>query len=79
MPSVKRTQWGKKYPNLPKLDLIHIQKESWDDFLNRELKETVQSISPISDYTGNNWQLELGELNYDPITISPETSQEKRT
>lgn len=77
MPSVKRTQWGKKYPNLPKLDLIHIQKESWDDFLNRELKETVQSISPITDYTGNNWQLELGELSYDPITISPETAKKK--
>jgi len=77
MPSVKRTQWGKKHPNLPKLDLIHIQKESWNDFLNRELKETVQSISPISDYTGNNWQLELGELSYDPITISPETAKKK--
>jgi DNA-directed RNA polymerase subunit beta len=77
MPSVKRTQWGKKYPNLPKLDLIQIQKESWKDFLERELKETVQSITPISDYTGNNWQLDLGSLTYDPITITPETAKKK--
>ncbi|MFA5749918.1 MAG: DNA-directed RNA polymerase subunit beta [Candidatus Shapirobacteria bacterium] len=77
MPSVKRTQWGEKYPNLPKLDLIQIQKESWKDFLDRELKETVQSISPISDYTGNNWQLNLGSLTYDPITITPETAKKK--
>jgi len=77
MPSVKRTQWGKKYPNLPKLDLIQIQKESWKDFLDRELKETVQSITPISDYTGNNWQLDLGNLTYDPVTITPETAKKK--
>ena len=40
MPSVKRTQWGKKYPNLPKLDLIQIQKESWKEFLEKEFIET---------------------------------------
>ena len=77
MPSVKRTYWGKKYPNIPKLDLIHVQKESWKDFLDRELKETIQAITPISDYTGNNWQLDLGELTYDPITITPETAKKK--
>jgi len=77
MPSIKRIQWGKKYPNLPKLDLINIQKESWKDFLDRELKETVQSISPISDYTGNNWQLELGSLTYDPINVSPDLAKRK--
>ena len=77
MPSVKRTSWGKKYPNLPRLDLIQIQKESWKDFLNRELKETIQAISPISDYTGNNWQLDLGEVTYDPISIDPQTAKKK--
>jgi DNA-directed RNA polymerase subunit beta len=77
MPSVKRTSWGKKYPNLPKLDLIQIQKESWKDFLNRELKETIQAVSPISDYTGNNWQLELSDVSYDPINIDPQTAKKK--
>lgn len=77
MPSAKRTQWGKKYPNLPKLDLIEIQKESWKEFLEKELKETVQSISPISDYTGNNWELELGQLTYDPVTVSPDVTKRK--
>jgi len=77
MPSVKRTQWGKKYPQLPKLDLIQIQKESWKEFLEKELIETVQAISPISDYTGNNWELELGQLTYDPIVISPDLAKRK--
>lgn len=73
----KRINWGKKYPNLPKLDLIQIQKESWKDFLERELSETIKSISPISDYTGNNWQLELGQLTFDPVTITPELAKRK--
>ena len=77
MPSVKRTSWGKKYPQIPKLDLIEIQKESWKDFLDREFKETIQAVSPIIDYTGNNWQLELGDVTYDPITITPETAKKK--
>lgn len=77
MPSIKRTQWGKKYPNLPKLDLIKIQRESWQEFLKKELIEIVQSISPISDYTGNNWELELDKLTYDPIVVSADLAKEK--
>jgi DNA-directed RNA polymerase subunit beta len=77
MPSAKRTNWGKKYPNLPKLDLIKIQKESWNEFLNNELSKTIKTISPIADYTGNNWQLELGDLTLDPVTVSPEIAKRK--
>ncbi len=78
MPLAKnRTSWGKKYPNLPKLDLIQIQKESWNNFLEKELIETIQSISPISDYTGNNWQLELGEISFDSTPVTPELAKKK--
>ncbi|MFA4826956.1 MAG: DNA-directed RNA polymerase subunit beta [Candidatus Shapirobacteria bacterium] len=77
MPSAKRINWGKKYPNLPKIDLIGIQKESWQSFLNKDFIETIRSISPISDYTGNNWQLELGDIAYDPISITPEIAKRK--
>ena len=77
MPSAKRTNWGKKYPNLPKIDLLKIQKESWEAFLNSELSQTIKTISPISDYTGNNWQLELGDLTLEPATISPQIAKKK--
>ncbi|MFA5827850.1 MAG: DNA-directed RNA polymerase subunit beta [Candidatus Shapirobacteria bacterium] len=77
MGSAKRINWGKNYPNLPKLDLIQIQKESWGNFLEKELKETIKSISPITDYTGNNWKLDLGDLTFDPITVSPEVTKKK--
>jgi len=77
MPSAKRISWGKKYKNLPKLDLIAIQKESWKEFLTTELSATLHAISPISDYTGNNWQLELGQLNFDEITVIPDIAKRK--
>lgn len=77
MSSIKRTNWGKKYPNLPKLDLIKIQKESWQEFLEKDLAETILSISPISDYTGNNWELELGKLIFDKPTVTPEIARKK--
>lgn len=77
MPSAKRTFWGKKYPNLFKLNLVKIQKESWSEFLEKEFIETVQSISPITDYTGNNWELELGKISFDPGTVSPQIAKRK--
>ncbi len=77
MSSAKRINWGKKYPNLPKLDLIKIQKESWAEFLEKDFSETIHSISPISDYTGNNWELELGELTFEKPPITPEIARKK--
>lgn len=77
MSSAKRINWGRDYPHIPNLNLLTVQKESWKEFLERELAETIKSISPISDYTGNNWELELGELIFDPISITPEVAKKK--
>lgn len=77
MSSAKRINWGKKYPNLPELNLINVQKDSWHKFLKTDLQETLQSISPISDYTGNNWELALSDLYFDPITVTPEIAKHK--
>ncbi len=77
MSSAKRTNWGKNYSSLPTIDLLAVQKESWAEFLKKDLIETIRSISPISDYTGNNWLLELGEITFDEITISPATAKIK--
>ncbi|PJC79994.1 DNA-directed RNA polymerase subunit beta [Candidatus Shapirobacteria bacterium CG_4_8_14_3_um_filter_35_11] len=77
MPSAKRTNWGKNYSNLPTIDLLEVQKESWKEFLEKDFIETIRSVSPISDYTGNNWVLELGEITFDEITITPQTAKIK--
>jgi DNA-directed RNA polymerase subunit beta len=71
MPSAKRINWGKIYPDIPQLDLLAVQKESWEEFFKKDLIDTIHSISPISDYTGNNWVLELGDITFDKVNITP--------
>jgi len=73
----KRIFWGKT-KNIPvKLNLIEIQKESWRWFLKEGLEKTICSISPISDYTGNNWELKLGKLTISEPAISPTEAELK--
>lgn len=54
-----RLYWGKKYQNLPKLNLSNVQLESWEWFLSHGIKENLSEITPIEDFTGKNWTLEL--------------------
>ena len=57
----KRIFWGEKKSFLPELNLIQVQTDSYKWFLSQGIKEAIASISPISDFTGKNWQLEFGE------------------
>ena len=77
MPSAKRINWGKIYPDIPQLDLLAVQKESWAEFLKKDLIDTVHSVSPISDYTGNNWVLELGDVSFDKVNVTPALARQK--
>ena len=56
---MSRIYWQPQPKNLPELDLIKVQKESYEWFLNQGIKEALESISPITDFTGKNWQLEF--------------------
>ena len=60
----ERIYWGKKYKNLPELDLLVIQKESWKWFVEEGIKEALAEISPISDFTGKNWELYFGDYSF---------------
>ena len=66
MPSRSRTPERFSFANLdevlPLPDLIAVQRDSFEWFLERGLAETFQDISPISDFTD---QLRL-ELEFDP-------------
>ncbi len=72
-----RQNWGKDYSNLPKLDLIKVQKDSWQSFLSKDFADIIHSITPVSDYTGNNWLLEFGEVTYDPAVVTPSLAKKK--
>ena len=57
-----RVYWGKN-PSLPKsLDLIRIQKNSYQQFLDEGIKELLVEISPISDFTGKKADLHLSSV-----------------
>ena len=54
-----------------------MQKESWEWFKSYGISEEIVGISPIDDFTGKNWQLELGEHFLGEPTISSRRAQEK--
>ncbi len=67
--SIKKKYFGKTKVFLPLPDLLILQKESWKNFWERDLKELFEEISPIRDYTKKELELwfldyELGQPNY---------------
>lgn len=67
-----RQNWGKTYKDLPKLDLLAIQKASYKLFQEKGIGEILQEISPVDDFTGKNWTLEFHEHKIGKPSIDPE-------
>src|SRR3990167_4724065 len=59
-----RENWGKTYPSLPTLDFISVQSQSYKLFLTEGIRDLISEISPISDFTGKNWELTLGKYTF---------------
>ncbi len=76
--SQKRLFWGKKYKKLPKLDLIALQKESYEWFLTEGIKQALEEVSPIEDYTGKRFALEFEKQAFGPPRSTPKEALEKR-
>ena len=74
---MKRRNFGKTEEGLPKLDLTLIQRESWQWFLTEGIAEELSEISPISDFTGKNWELSFGNHSLEKPTITPSRAREK--
>ncbi|MCL5091067.1 MAG: DNA-directed RNA polymerase subunit beta [Patescibacteria group bacterium] len=72
-----RVNWGKEYPCLPTLDLTLVQRESWEWFKREGLGEALKEISPIEDFAGKNWQLELLDYSLSEPVRTIEEAQEK--
>lgn len=76
MPSEKskaqRIYRGKAYKNLPPLDLLAVQRDSYQWFLTKGIAQALGEISPIVDFTGKNWELYLGSHTFgkEKITIA---------
>ncbi len=68
---LERQIWGKTYSVLPPLDLLAVQKKSYQWFQDTAIEQILQEISPVEDFTGKNWTLtfhnyRIGEPSNDP-------------
>jgi len=66
-----RFYWGKNFPNLPNLDLTVVQKESYHWFVSDGIREFLNGISPVEDFTGKNWALTFGQHHFDQPRYQP--------
>lgn len=53
---------GKEDVKLNEINLIDVQKESWQYFNTVSLKETLEEFFPIDDYTGKKFTLYFEDL-----------------
>ena len=75
--TLPRSNWGKQHSLLPNLDLLKIQKESYQWFLEKGIAQVLQEISPIDDFTEKNWSLVLKDYRLGKITTNPVTCLSK--
>ncbi|MFH1401972.1 MAG: DNA-directed RNA polymerase subunit beta, partial [Parcubacteria group bacterium] len=68
--------FGKAKVSLPLPYLLSLEKESWQWFWEKGLKELFQEVSPIRDYTGK--ELELWFLDYKLDELKYKTDLEAR-
>jgi len=73
----KRLNWGQEHKNLPQLNLLETQRESYEWFINEGIKGALGEISPIDDFTGKNWRLVFGDYHFDKPRHSPSEATKK--
>ena len=77
MSKPKRLYWGKTNIKLPELDLIAVQTNSYNWFLQQGIKNTFRELGPIEDFTGKNWTLEFSDYAFLSPKLTPRTCKEK--
>ena len=73
----QRLYLGKKNLPLPELNLVELQKSSYDEFLDKGIAEQLKEISPINDFTGKNWSLSFGKHYIGKPKLSPQQAKDK--
>lgn len=77
--NIVRHHWGKQYTSLPELDLLAVQKASYQKFLNIAIGEILDEVSPIDDFTGKNWSLSFKDYRLGEPTNTPANALSKGT
>ncbi len=73
----KREYWGTDYSNLPRMDLTLVQRESYQWFLEHGIKELLKEVSPMTDFTGKNWELTFGDYYFGRPRLTPHVAMQK--
>jgi DNA-directed RNA polymerase subunit beta len=76
VPARNRVSFAKLDEVLPLPDLVAIQKESFDWLLNEGLKEVLEEVSPIEDFT-EQFQLYFGAHQFKEVKASEEDCRER--
>lgn len=74
---IQHVSWGKAYPNLPPLDLVLVQRESYQWFLETGIRELLDEVTPVVDFTGKNWELAFGDYYFGKPRLSSEVARDK--
>lgn len=69
--------WDTDHTNLPQLDLTLVQRESYQWFLEQGIRDLLSEVSPISDFTGKNWELSFGDYFFGRPRLTPQVALEK--
>lgn len=77
MPQTNRQFWGKTNLPLPELNLIAVQRESYERFLTNGIQEAFEEINPVEDFTGKNWSLEFKGYHFGEAKYSPNQAKVK--
>ncbi len=76
-PNNQRKFWSKIPAIVPELNLIQIQLDSYKWFLSEGIKEVLEEINPVEDFTGKNWLLELGQFHFGKPKYTSDQAKEK--
>lgn len=80
MPQSHRQNWGKDYTNLPELDLVALQIESYQQFLEKGIAQSLNEVNGekgIEDFTGKNWVLTFGNHRFGDPKYTIEQAKKK--
>ena len=72
-----RKYWGKTGLPLPEIDLLSVQKESYDWLLTEGISMALREISPITDQGHKIWELTFGKHWLEKPALTPALAFEK--
>ncbi len=72
----ERITFSKTKNNLELSNLLEVQKQSYEEFLEKGIKETFDDLFPVESFTGN-ISLEFGDYSFDEPRYSVKETKER--